>query len=187
VNTQEESIIIKRVLSGDVNAFAALVNKYKALAVTLSYNVLLNRQDAEDVAQDAFIKAYTSLRYFKGNSRFSTWLYRIVLNTTLNRRKQRLNTFSEDEKFAEEIENFKVTDHYNLADQKKYIKQAIEKLNESERVCITLYYLNELSVEEINELTGFSSANIKVLLFRGRKHLYEELHSLLRDEIKDLI
>jgi len=188
VNNQEESIIINRVLSGEINAFAVLVNEYKDLAVTLAYNILLNREDAEDVAQDSFIKAYNSLRSFKGNARFSTWLYRIVINTALNSKKRKkLAIFPAGEEVTDEIESHAEKINYQLADQKKYTRLAIDSLNEAERVCITLYYLNELSVEEINESTGYSTANIKVLLYRGRKHVYEQLQRLLKDEIKNII
>ena len=188
MNTQEESTIIKKVLEGDVNAFAALVNEYKDLAVTLAYNILLNREDAEDVAQDSFIKAYSSLRSFKGNARFSTWLYRIVINTSLNKKKRkRLTVFINEEEFTPATVNVIMPVGYSVADQKKYIQLAIGRLNEAERICITLYYLNELAVEEISELTKYSVANIKVLLYRGRRHLYEVLHQLLKDEIKNII
>ena len=186
----DELIIIKKVLAGDINAFAILVERYMDLSKTLAYNVLLNREDAEDVVQDAFIKAYSSLSSFKGNSKFSTWLYRIVLNTSLNKRKRKkLDTITIEEHVpGEEIMNINIDlSNYSNQQQRKYIQQALKSLSEGERICITLYYLNELSLEELRELTGYSSSNIKVLLFRGRKQLYHELECLLKKELKDLI
>ncbi|MCW3110206.1 MAG: sigma-70 family polymerase sigma factor [Segetibacter sp.] len=190
MNDQNELIIIKKVVEGDVSAFSELVDRYKDLAITLAFNVVLNREDAEDIVQDSFVKAYLSLRSFKGNSKFSTWFYRIVLNTSLNKRKlKKLNTVSVEDVSPGITENNiqNVLSRFSNKDQRKYIEQALNTLSEGERVCITMYYLNELSVDEINELTGFTTSNIKVLLYRARKHLYNELHRLLKDEIKDLI
>lgn len=186
----DESTIIKQVLAGDINAFAVLVDRYKDLAITLSYNVLLNSEDAEDIVQDAFIKAYSSLSSFKGDSKFSTWFYRIVLNTSLNKRKlKKLDTVTVEEHLhGEENVNTDIgLSNYSNQQQRKYIQQALKSLSEGERICITMYYLNELSVEEIKELTCYSSSNIKVLLFRGRKQMYRELQTLLKKELKDLI
>lgn len=187
MNDQNEPIIIKKVIEGDVAAFGELVNRYKYLAVALAFNVVLNREDAEDIGQEAFIKAYLSLKSFKGNAKFSTWLYRIVLNTALNKRRlQKPPSVAVEEQVpAENVQS--VLSKFSNRDQKKYIQQAINTLNESERICITLYYLNELSIDEIKELTGFTTPNIKVLLHRARKHLYNELHRLLKNEINDLI
>lgn len=188
MDVQDELIIIKRVKEGDLSAFAKLVDKYKELAVTLAYNVLLHKEDAEDVAQDSFIKAFTSLKSFKGTSRFSTWFYRIVLNTALNRLKRRkLEIPPEKEVYENDAHDLSSIRNFSGADQKRFIQQAISFLSEGERVCIILYYLHELSVDEINDTIGFSAANIKVLLYRGRKHLYEELHRILKHELNDLI
>lgn len=183
-------IIIKKVLTGDVNAYSLLVNTYKDLALTLAYNIVLNREDAEEIVQDAFVKAFVSLKTFKGNARFSTWFYRIVVNTSLNKRKlKKLSTITIEEHAAEEIPN-DMTDainQYNNEEQKRFIKAALDSLAEGERICLTMYYLNELSVDEINLLTGFSVSNIKVLLYRGRKHVYNKLQDILKDEMHHLI
>jgi RNA polymerase sigma-70 factor (ECF subfamily) len=186
----DELIIIKKVIAGDSNAFAALVDRYKDLAITLAYNILLNKEDAEDIVQDAFIKSYSSLSTFKGDSRFSTWFYRIVMNTALNKRKvKKLDTvIIENQLPEEETLNINIDlSNFHNHQQRKYIQNALQRLSEGERICITMYYLNELSLEEIKDLTGYSSSNIKVLLFRGRKHLYNQLESLLKEELKDLI
>jgi len=190
VNDQNELTIIQQVIQGDIAAFSKLVDAYKQPAIALAYNVVLRKEDAEDIVQDAFIKAYLALKSFKGDSRFSTWFYRIVLNTALNKRKlKKPDTVTSEDQLSEEPENNiqSVLYRFNNKEQKKYIQHAMLGLNEGERVCITLFYLNELSVDEINELTDFTSSNIKVLLHRARKHLYDELHRLLKNEIKDLI
>jgi RNA polymerase sigma-70 factor (ECF subfamily) len=190
VTDQNDLIIIRKVLDGDVNAYTLLVNSYKDLALTLAYNILLNKEDAEETVQDAFVKAFLSLKSFKGNSRFSTWLYRIVVNTSLNRKKIKKITIVTIE---EQVEGAIAPDlnivfrNYAGSEQKKFIKLALNMLSEGERICLIMYYLNELTIDEIFELTGISSSNIKVLLYRGRKHLYSKLQEILKDEINHLM
>ena len=156
----------------------------------LAYNILLNQEDAEEVAQDAFIKAYTALHYFKADARFATWLYRIVVNTALNKKKLKKHHAVEITASLGEALATTINDIHTVqisGEHRKHIQLALQTLNDKERLCITLYYLNELSVEEIRELTGLSAANIKVLLYRGRKNLYSALHKQLKNEITTII
>lgn len=184
---QEEAILISKVKAGNMHAYTHLVNAYKHYAITLAYNILLNHHDAEDAAQDAFIKAYTSLSAFRQQSRYCTWLYRIVINVSLNKLKRnKLQPTTSTEDVASTI-NDDIADNTIIADQRKYLKAAMLNLKEQERICITLYYLNELSVEEINTITGYSLSNIKVILYRGRKQLALELKKLLQMETFTLI
>jgi RNA polymerase sigma factor (sigma-70 family) len=190
VTDHNEQLVIKNVIAGDAQAFAVLVNTYKDMAVLLAYNILLNQEDAEEVAQDAFIKAYTSLDSFKADARFSTWLYRIVVNTALNKKKVKKQHYLElTGEMSEELPS--VMDAIQAlqftSEHRKHIQSALQALRINERLCITLYYLNELSVEEVHELTGISNSNIKVLLYRGRKNLYMALHKHLKHEITNLI
>ena len=187
---QTDSEIIKKVLAGDRALYSLLVNRYKGMAFTLAYNIILNREDAEEVTQDAFMKAFAGLRNFKEQSSFSTWLYRIVVNASLNKKKRSKFLIDElsDEALYEDEGIFDVLlERTETEAQKKYIQLALHSLKDVERICITMFYLNEFSVKEINELTGISETNIKVLLFRGRKHLYDKLKSLLKSEIRNLI
>jgi RNA polymerase sigma-70 factor (ECF subfamily) len=190
VNNQEEQIIVEKVIAGDANAFTALVNAYKDMAVMLAYNILLNQEDAEEVAQDAFVKAYSSLYSFKGGSKFSTWLYRIIVNTALNKKKlKKYRTLEITEPLNSEPlpgSNY-IPARQITVEHRKHIQLALRSLNDNERLCITLFYLNELSVEEIHELTGITVSNTKVLLYRGRKNLYTALQQHLKFEITNLI
>jgi RNA polymerase sigma factor (sigma-70 family) len=190
VADQKEQIIIKNVLAGNAHAFAVLVNTYKDMAVILAYNILLNQEDAEEVAQDAFVKAYSSLYSFKADSKFSTWLYRIIVHTALNKKKLKMHYAVEITESL--IDKLPAVVNTSLASQimlerRKHIQLGLRSLKDNERLCITLYYLNELSVEEIHELTAITTSNIKVLLYRGRKNLYTALHKRLKSEIADLI
>lgn len=160
------------------------------MVFTLVYNILLNREDAEEIAQDVFVKAYKGLPDFKGNSSFSTWLYRIAVNAALNKKKIRSFNIApiEDQIEIEEINSIEnLLEQCKENDRKKFVRFAIQQLKDDERICITLYYLNELQVNEIHEMTRISVANIKVLLHRGRKNLYKHLEQLLKEEIKSLI
>jgi RNA polymerase sigma factor (sigma-70 family) len=182
--------LIHAVLAGNMIAFQTLVSKYKNMVFSLVYNILLNKEDTEEITQDSFIKAYKGLPGFKRESSFSTWLYRIAVNTALNKKK--IQSFSitpiDDLNEIEDYNNLYTSlEQYENSDRKKYVQEALKQLKDDERICVTMFYLNELQVNEIHELTGFSVANIKVLLHRGRKNLYTQLERLLQSEINNLI
>ena len=190
VTDQNEQIIIKNVVAGNAQAFAVLVNTYKDMAVLLAYNILLIQEDAEEVAQDAFVKAYSSLHSFKADARFSTWLYRIVVNTALNKKRlKKLCPVQITETLAAQLPSSidNIFAAQITSEHRKHIQVALKSIDANERLCLTLYYLNELSVEEIRELTNITTSNIKVLLYRGRKSLYTALRRYLKNEITNLI
>lgn len=186
-----DQIYIDKVLQGDANAFAYLVNKYKSLAFTVALKIVRNREDAEEIAQDSFVKAYTQLHTFKGESKFSTWLYTIVYRNSISKiRKKKIETVDVDDYIIENHKtdfDFPQIEAIKNEEQKKYVAQAINNLSENDALLITLYHLNECSVEEIEEITGLTKTNIKVKLFRIRKKLYNELSLLLKDEVKEII
>jgi len=189
VSELNEEIIIKNVLAGDRQAFSSLVNKYKDMAVQLSYNILLNREDAEEAAQDAFVKCFQFLHTYKADARFATWLYRIVINTALNMRKR---VKRHHEALTDHADGFFQTQAIGPAsgkdrEQKKFIQLALRSMNVKERLCLTLYYLNEMSVKEIHDMTGMSPSNIKVLLYRGRQNFYLELRKHLKTDLTSLL
>ena len=114
-------------------------------------------------------------------------MYRIVVNTALNKQKRSKLLYVEH---PEELHDEAVEDSFTgirYHEQKKYIRQALLSLSEAERICITLYYINELNIAEIGEITGFTVSNIKLLLYRGRKHLYSEFDRVLKLELKDIL
>ncbi|MEO8711032.1 MAG: RNA polymerase sigma factor [Parafilimonas sp.] len=182
--------IIKQVVAGNTSAYTYLINKYKNMVFTLSYAILQNREDAEELAQDVFIKAFNALPSFKGESLFSTWLYRIVINTSLNKKKlNNIKPLITDGDLSEDIyiDVDTLIKQQERKDRVKIVQSAIRLLKEDERLCITLFYINELLIAEINELTGISISNVKILLHRGRKNLYNELRLLLKTEISKLV
>ncbi|MEP6682294.1 MAG: sigma-70 family RNA polymerase sigma factor [Parafilimonas sp.] len=190
MNNIPDNEIINDIKAGNIVAYNVLVNKYKNMVFTLAYNIILNREDAEELSQDVFVKAFKSLSSFKGDAKFSTWLYRIVVNTSLNKKKLKkpVTFLSEPELLLKsETELIYLLKQHETNDIKRFVQAAIHFLKEDERLCITMFYINELSVNEINELTGITVANVKVLLHRGRNNLYHHLKMMLKKELKDII
>ena len=190
MDQQDDLTYVEQVRNGDLGAFSHLVNKYKAGAYTLALRVVKNSEDAEEVSQDAFMKAYKSIDKFKQEAAFSTWLYRIVYNTALSRiRKKQLSSTTLDERFDAVDTNNTMNAFQQLvqSDQKRYIQYAIDKLSAEESTVITLYYINEKSMEEVSKITGLTSVNVRTKLFRGRKKLYGYLDKVLKKGRADLL
>ena len=191
MEAKEDQIYIDRVLQGDTNAFAHLIDKYKNMAYTLAMKIVKNREDAEEVAQDSFLKAYQKLEGFKGQSKFSTWLYTIVYRSALTKvRKKKLETSDIDSYVIDnhrEDHDFPQLEAIKNGEQQKYVKKAIDNLGEADALIITLFYLHDNSIEEIKEITDMSESNVKVRLFRARKKLHNELSLILKEEIKTIL
>ena len=191
MNYREDSYYIKRVLNGNLASYAIIVEKYKSLAYTLAFRIAKNHEDAEEIAQDSFLKAYNSLKSFKKESKFSTWLYKIIYNTAISRfRKKHIDSFSLDDSPIQETFHEGNDDGLNimhLKERKKIISKAISKLKEDEGVVMTLFYLSENNTKEIEEITGYTNSNIKILLHRGRKKLLFELKKIVKEEIVDIL
>lgn len=175
MNTKPDEYYIKQTLSGNVNAFAILVERYKNMVYTLSIKIVKNKEEAEEISQDAFVKAYKSLKNFKGESKFSTWVYKIAYNASLDAIK-RNNRFSN----IENIDDIKVgnlsdikgaLEYLEEKERKKVIGDALLKLNEDERTILTLFYFEELSIKDIAKVVNLLEDNIKVKLYRSRKKL----------------
>lgn len=183
----EDITYINRIKQGDLQAYGFLVDKYKDMAFSLALKLSRSPEDAEDAVQESFIKAYHKIDTFQFNSKFSTWLYRIVYRTAAyNLRKNVIKT----EAISEENTNYRHADDLTdltETERRQFIGAAIDKLPKIEALIITLFYLNENTIEEIKTITGLSKSNIKVKLFRARKKLKVVLKHLLKDEIKSLL
>jgi RNA polymerase sigma-70 factor, ECF subfamily len=173
--------IIDKVLAGEQSLYAELVNKYKSYAFTIAQKILQNRPEAEEAAQDGFIKAYHHLAGFNRESKFSTWLYRIVFNTAISYKRKNRQQFQSLESTV--IEYSQDADGMlEKTDKKKYLNQALLKLNEADRTALTLFYLEEFSLEEIADITGMQSNTAKVRIHRARLRLADELKNILNQE-----
>lgn len=188
---RNDSYYIAKIREGDPGAYAFLVNKHKKMAFNIALQLMGSREDAEEVAQDAFLKAYQALDSYKGDSKFSTWIYRIIYNTAISRlRKKKLDVSSIDEDFKSSV-NVKSTQStvHGLREEerKKYLSEAMNRLSGDDSMLITLFYLEENSVEEVCEITGLTASNVKVKLHRARKKLYAELEVALQGELKTIL
>jgi RNA polymerase sigma-70 factor (ECF subfamily) len=186
-----DSEIISLVLKGDHNAYALLVERYKSYVFTLTFRFTKNREDAEEVSQDIFVKAYRSLADFKGTAKFSTWLYTIVNTTCITfLRKKRLDIKSlDDEKTFEVADSQDSGLRANQVEQKSrltMVNQAIAMLSPDDAEIITLFYKNEQSLEEISHILGVEVNTAKVRLHRARTRLKEKMEKHFTEEIKDL-
>lgn len=181
---------IESILAGDMQSFSCLISKYEKMAFTLAFRIVGNREEAEEVTQDAFLKMYQALPDFRFESRFSSWFYRIVYRTALSAiRRQSLFTDVEDVDTSnvtvEEQEQASALLEQN--DRKKVIQKTLKELPKSEALLLTLFYLQECTIDEISQITGLSNVNVKTKLFRARKHFYSVLEKEMKNEIKDLL
>jgi len=184
--------LIQETLAGSQSAYADLVKRHQRFVFTLALRFAKTREDAEEIAQDCFIKAYRSLSSFQGGSKFSTWLYSIVYTTAMTfLRKKRVDTDSiDDEKTFIQVENQSSAHDVNNAENKSrsfYLNQAIEQLLPGDAAIITLFYKGEQSLEEIGQTMGMEANTVKVKLFRARQRLKEKLERNLKQEAKELI
>lgn len=191
MNKTEDLYYIEAVRKGNIQAFSYLVEKYQKLVYTLALKLLKRPEDAEELAQDTFIKAYQKLDTYEGKSKFSTWLYSITYNAGISElRKRRIEFKSlEEQKFSDQDE-MKMHDYYSETkkeDQEKYLNLALGKLPEDDQVLVTLYYYENQSMDDISEITGLTVSNIKVKIHRARKKMYSLLHEMLNEEVYSLL
>ncbi len=183
--------IISQVLQGNHNAYAMLVERYQNFVFTIVLRYVKSREDAEEVAQDVFIKAYRSLKDFKGTAKFSTWLYTITTTTCITfLRKKKLEIHSLDnEKLFDVVDNIDGGMSANLIEQKSkvnMVNEAIRLLSPDDAQIITLFYKGEQTLEEIAQIIGIESNAVKVRLHRARTRLKEKMEKHFSAEVKDI-
>lgn len=175
-----DSEIIKKVLQGEQQLFAQLVQRYQQYVFTLTLRFIDIREDAEEISQDIFVKAYRSLADFRGDSKFSTWLFTIVRTSCITfLRKKKLDTTSIDnERTLLQLENRESGFNANTIEQKSrhaMLNAAIKLLSPDDAQIITLFYKGEQSLEEIGRIMGYDPNTIKVKLHRARHRLKDKL------------
>ncbi len=183
--------IINQVLAGQTNAFAGLVAQYQNFVFTIVLRYVKSREDAEEVAQDVFVKAFRSLAQFKGQSKFSTWLYTITTTSCITfLRKKKLEIHSLDnEKVFERAENIEGGMSANLIEQKSkvnMVNEAIKMLSPDDAQVLTLFYKGEQTLEEIAVIMGKEPNAVKVQLHRARSRLKDKMEKHFRAEVNDL-
>lgn len=159
--------LIERAKNGDPSALTKLVNAHKDLAFNLALSIVKDHDDAKDVTQQSFLKVLEHIRDFRSEAKFSTWLFKIVYNESLkfnNRRSKMLplNDIGHEELIEEDV---------SQGDFSNNVTRVIEKLGAKEKLVLRLFYLGDKRIREIEQITGFSNNNVKVLLHRGRTQL----------------
>ena len=190
-NGPEDKILLNRILGGDQSAYALLVERHQNLVFTICMRYLKSREDAEEVAQDVFVNAYRSLADFKGESKFSTWLYTIATTSSLSfLRKKKLEVHSLDQEAVfERVENQDGGNSANLIEQKsrvQMVNEAIALLNPDDAQVLTLFYKGEQTLEEIARILGKEPNTVKVQLHRARGRLKEKMLQHFAAEVKDI-
>lgn len=175
MDNPDEIKYIKRILEGETNLFSYFLERYSNSIYSLIVRIIPTKEDAEELTQDTFLKAFKKLDSFKGNCSFSTWLFRIAYNTAISATRKRKMIFpvideNQLENIVDElVETIFDNEKENLLQR---LETAINKLNTEEKALITLYYMEEKPITELAMVVELSPENVKVKLFRIRKKLY---------------
>ncbi len=186
MTTDQEASIINQIIGGDTQAFSVLVDVYKDLVFTLAIRMLKNREEAEEVSQDTFIKIYKALPKFKGESKLSTWIYKVAYNTCLDQIKKNnrrydevaIDSFSENQ--IKTLDN--ALDALEEKEQQQTIQDCLQQLTSKDSFLLTLFYFEELSLEEISKVVNMEANTVKVNIHRARKRLGNILKQKLEPE-----
>lgn len=194
----DESALVAQAKAGDQSAFSELVNRYERKIYRLAKNITRNDEDAEDVLQDAFLKAYTHLDSFKGDSKFYTWIVRIAVNEALMRLRKRKNDHSvpldEPVDLGEETVTREIAvwednpeQQYSQEEWRHILDEAVDSLKPDFRTVFVLRDIEELSTEETAETLGISVPAVKSRLLRARLALREKLTRQFKRKGEDLL
>jgi RNA polymerase sigma factor (sigma-70 family) len=187
MNYKGDIFYIGQILEGNSNAFSYIVDRHKNKAYNLAFRMCGSHEEAEELAQDSFLKAYRSLKSFKMKSSFATWLYRIVYNTTISHLRVKKKGILSLEDFPADARDFIGNNTSEEEAEKEYrnslVNFALQKINEDERGLISLYYYEEMSTDEISEVTRISKSNIKVKLFRARQKMLEIIENVEKKKL----
>jgi len=176
---------IKLAREGDEQALNFLINKHRNYAYSIALTVCKKDQLAKDIVQEAFVNVFISIKNFRNESKFSTWLYKIVYREAVKQSKNIPKTF---ENYSSEPIYFDNVER-DLSNEQlgEILKKALYKLNDKERVILELFYLNEKKIKEIKSITGLNEKYIKVLLHRGRKSLKSVIEESFGNDLINLI
>jgi len=173
----EDIVQIKKCLNGQKDAFEPLVTKYKNLVYSIALNSLSNKNDAADVTQEVFLKAWANLSGYNPEFSFKTWVARITVNhcINLNHKSRRIAAWDDEEMEKITADGDNPEDAALESERRNDIKNAVNGLPEKYRIVIQLYHQQSLSYEEICNITGYPMSIVKNRLYRARKMLAESL------------
>jgi len=177
----DDKILLNKISKKDEKAFQFFVEKYHKLVLNVCNNILNNYDDAMDISQEVFIKIYDSVDSFRGESKITTWLYRISVNKSLNllRSRKKENRFTSldvifgngDKKPDPEDHELKPGENIELEENKKALYFALGKLPEKQKIALSLHNFEDLAYKEISEVMDISVTEVGVLINRGKKKL----------------
>ncbi|MGA9119702.1 MAG: RNA polymerase sigma factor [Bacteroidota bacterium] len=181
----DERELVLEARKGKHEAFRCLVERHMRRAYTVAYRFVNDHHDAEEIAQEAFVRAYESLDRFRGEAEFGTWLYRIVTNIALNRLKQ--DKRRKEEALENAVETSDAEDPVNAAshndDLTVHIERALHELPTLQRAVVILRHLNGLSTKEVSQILHCTEGTVKTHLFRGMEKMRVKLN-FLREEVR---
>jgi len=187
-NTEDH--YLDKAIRGERAGLEYLVDAYEEMAYTIAIRIVSNSEDAEEVVQDSFLKAFKYLDQFKRASKFSTWLYRIIYTTALTKigaRKLITLEIDDDNDYIEYVSsNDGGLERLADADRKRFLSMAMQRLKQEDQLIISLHYIADKSIAEITEILDMKSSAIKMRLLRSREKLERELKRLLNNEIYEL-
>lgn len=176
MNTIDDKEIVRQIRNGETESFAWLLDRYGTQLFSLIQRIVRNREDAEELTHDVFLKVFENIGTYRGDSTFSTWLYRIAYNKAVSkiRKKKYEQPFGDDFVFRSVDSSH---DEYDAERERRFrqIEQTMARLPVKDRMMIEMYYYQNKSTEELAYITGLSPSNVKVRLFRIRKKMYEEI------------
>lgn len=178
--------LVEKIIQGDIAAFRELVEKFKKKIFYISFDILGDFQEAEDISQEVFIKIFRSINKFKKDAKMSTWIYQITVNTCIDaiRRKKAKPTIQIDEErpvdywAVDSVLSAKISSPESSADASLLqikIQEALNKISDKERAVFVMRHYNDLSIKEIADVMKISSGTVKSFLFRGVQKLRKEL------------
>tara|TARA_Y100000385_G_scaffold273218_1_gene314877 strand:+ start:228 stop:794 length:567 start_codon:yes stop_codon:yes gene_type:complete len=178
---QEDQFYIEKVLAGDSSAFAVLVERYKNNVFNICVKILRNKEEAEEAAQDTFLKVFEKLNTFKKEAKFSTWLFRIAYNMSISRqRKSKAKKLAIDDYFIDTHSEDELIVKLNLEfieERERKLKSAISKLEGEQQLLLQLYYDKDMSVIDVAKITNLSESNVKVKIYRARQRLFKMMQT----------
>jgi RNA polymerase sigma factor (sigma-70 family) len=189
MDVRGETYHINRVKEGDREAFPWVVDHYKDMVYTICLRMLKVEADASDAAQEVFVKVYRSIGSFQEKSKFSTWIYRIAYNHCISEIRKKVKIIDLVDELPDDENEGDVSglDVLSGEERRTYLQMAIEALPETDATVVTLFYYDELSLEEIADVTGLTSNNIRIKLHRSRKKMYRVLSEQLKSELNSIV
>lgn len=184
MDTHNDKVLVQMMLEGDTKAFEALMHKHKALVYSLCYRLMRNKEDAEEMAQDTFIKIFQKADTFEGKSKFSTWIYTIAYRCCLNKLGLKTLQTQDIDSIEHSLEDDSdwelISTSIDRDETHAQIHLLLEQMKFEDRALLTFFYFDELSIKEIAKIQGYSESKVKVGLFRARGKLKELIEKNLR-------